>query len=128
MLRSLISQLAESNNGMSISPVMKHEYYKRKTLPIKIEECSDLLAALIKESQQTTFVVDALDECEDTDALLLHLKYLYDIVPRTKHSIRIFFSSRNHIDVLEPFPDCRKLELESCKTLTSWDMAVYIES
>lgn len=128
VLCSLLAQLARIDNGISISPLVRNMYDKREMNPIKIQGCSDLLADLIKEYRRTIFIIDALDECEDADTLLLHLKHLYDNIPNARNLIKIFFSSRYNIDVAEYFSDCEKLELETCRYLKYDDMKFYIET
>lgn len=128
VLRSFIAQLARSDDGLSISPLVKPEYEKRQKVPIKLDECSSLLARLVNEHQQTTFIVDALDECDDAAALLIHLKHFWDLISGAKTSVRLFLSSRNQVEVFDQFPGCKKLELEKCKDERLEDMKVYIET
>lgn len=97
-------------------------YESRKARPIEIQECSDLLMRLLKERGKTTFVVDALDECENADELLLHLKNSH------RKSVKFLFSSRNQVKVHNAFPNCGKLELDSHKDLTVEDMKTYVTS
>lgn len=105
------------------------EKYKSDTrLSFNIEECADLLINLINEYHQTTFIVDALDECDDPHLLLLRLKFLWKHVSKTKKSIKFFLSGRNQIEVFFHFPNCEKLELENLKHLTIEDMKNYIQS
>ena len=96
-------------------------YASRKARPIELQECSDLLVRLVKEHEKITFIVDALDECEDADELLLHLK---DVC---RKSVK-FFSSRNQVQIDKAFPNCGKLELDSHKHLTVKDMKDYVNS
>lgn len=128
VLRSFIAQVAKSDDSWSISPLVKTEYEKRKKVPLKLDECSSLLARLVSEHQHTTFIIDALDECDDAATLLIHLKYFWKLISEAKISVRLFFSSRNQVEVRDQFPDCKKLELDNCKYLRSEDMKLYIET
>lgn len=128
VLRSFIAQLAQSNDSLSISPLVKTLYEKREKVPLKLDECSNLLARLVSEHQQTTFIIDALDECDDAATLLIHLKYFWKLISEAENCVRIFFSSRNQVEVFDQFPDCTRLELDNCKLSTSGDMKVYIET
>lgn len=128
VLRSFIAQLSKSDGNLPISPLVKTEYEKRKKVPLKLDECSSLLAHLVSEHQHTTFIIDALDECDDAATLLIHLKYFWKLISEAKISVRLFFSSRNQVEVHDQFPDCKKLELDNWKYLRSEDMKVYIET
>lgn len=122
VLRSLIAQLTPSNNDSSISQTIEYEYKRRERRPIEIQECSDLLARLVDEHENTTFIIDALDECDDADALLLHLRKLCG------KTVKFFLSSRHQVMVDDAFPSCNKLELENCKDLTLEDMDIYVRT
>lgn len=128
VLRSLIAQLAKSDDSLSISPLVKTEYEKRENKPLGLNECSSLLARLVNGHQQTAFIIDALDECDDAATLLLHLKHFWELISEAQNSVRLFFSSRNQVEVRDQFPDCKKLGLETCIHPRSEDMKVYIET
>ena len=120
VLRSFIAQLAKSIDGSPTSPVIDDEYESREIRPVEIQECSDLLVRLVKEYENTTFIVDALDECENADELLLHLADLH------RNSAKFFFSSRDQVQVDNTFPDRDILELDNHKDLTVKDMKRYV--
>lgn len=122
VLRSFIAQLTKSIDGSFTPSMIEGLYESRKKCPIEIQECSDLLVRLLKEHEKTTFVVDALDECEDADKLLLNLKN------SARNSVKFLFSSRNQVQVDKTFPSCRKLELDSQKDWTVEDMKTYVTS
>ena len=107
---------------------MKIRYERGIKIPLKINECCNLLAGLINEHQQITFIIDALDECDDAETLFIHLNHFLKLVSGIKYSVRFFFSSRHQIEVCEQFPDCEKMKLEKCRDLTNEDMKVYIET
>ena len=121
VLRSFIAQLAKCTDGFSTSSVIEGIYQSRKGRSIEIQECSDLLVMLSKEYEKITFIVNALDECENADELL-HLK---DV---NRKSVKFFFSSRNQVKVCRIFPKCAKLELDSQKELVLKDMKIYVAS
>lgn len=122
VLRSLIAQLAKPTDGFPTSSVIEGIYQSRKGCPIEIQECSDLLVRLLEEHEKTTFIVDALDECENADELLLHLRDL------TRQPVKFFFSSRNQVKVRKAFPNCANLELDSQKDLIMQDIQIYVTS
>lgn len=122
VLRSFIAQLTKSIDGSPTLSMIDNEYQSRKKRSIEIQECSDLLMRLVKEHENTTFIVDALDECENADELLLHLKEV------CRQPVKIFFSSRNQVKIGDAFPESEKLELDSYKDLVVEDMRRYITS
>lgn len=122
VLRSFVAQLTKSIDGSPTSPVIDNEYEDRKQRSFEIQECSELLVRLVKEHKNTTFIVDALDECENADELLLHLRDVH------RKSVKFFFSSRNQVKVGNAFSKYQKLELDSRKDLTSKDMENYVTS
>ena len=128
VFRSFVAQLSVSDNGLLISPSVMNRYYKDENISLTIEECSDLLVNLVKNYHQTTVIVDALDECDDAYVLLSHLKSLLECTRGAENSIRLFLSSRNHIEVSYYFSGCEELKLENSKNLTLEDMKVYIET
>jgi ankyrin repeat domain-containing protein 50 len=126
VFRSLVAQLAWSVDGSSIAKSVKYEYENRKNRELSLDECRELLASLIALYQQTTVVVDALDECEYYDRLLRSLMKM--ALKRTPKAIKFFFSSRTNVTLPEGFPTWEKLELDSQKSLTGEDMKRYIQT
>lgn len=120
VLRSFIAQLTKSTDGSTTSSMIESMYESRKARPIEIQECSDLLVKLLKEHGKTKFIIDALDEYENADELLLHLR---DVC---RKSVEFFFSIRNQVKVDKAFPNCAKMELDVQKDLVMEDMKIYV--
>ena len=91
-------------------------------------ECIDLLAKMIREYHQVTFIVDALDECEDADKLLILMNKLYRCISTTESRIKFFFSSRYQVEMIGEFLDCRECALEQCRHQTLDDMELYVKT
>jgi len=125
VFRSFVAQLAWSTDGSSIAKSVKTAYGRRKDCQLSLDECSNLLVGLVERYKRTTIVVDALDECENSTSLLLHLKKLWDSVHGV---IKFFFSSRKNVDLPENFLPCEKLDLDSQRSLTEEDMMMYVRS
>lgn len=125
VFRSLVAQLARSVDGSSIARSVKSEYENRKNSELSLDECRHLLVGLVALYQQTTVVVDALDECEDYTRLLLNLKMVSKSAPK---AIKFFFSGRTNVKLPEDFPTWEKLELDSQKSLTVEDMKTYVQT
>ena len=92
---------------------IKSAYDKQKQSRLSLDERGNFLVRLRELNYQTTIVIDALDECEDSDKLLWHPKKLPNSPSRTT---KFFFSNRMDIQ-LDDFPVWEKLELGSKKSL-----------
>lgn len=67
------------------------------------DECVTMLGVVTSQAKETVIVIDALDECEDPDELLLYLKEVEDANPcRT----RLFLSSRMHVGLSKIYEHC----------------------
>ena len=107
VFRSLLAQMSYGTDGDLVQPVRKwFELYTgvpfrtNKTLhgsvpphlarKLSLKECVELLGEIIPYTKQTTFIIDALDECHDHRELLDHLKGMQERFP----GLKIFVSSR----------------------------------
>ena len=62
-----------------------------------------MLRRVTSQAKETVIVIDALDECEDPDDLLLCLKEVEDDNP---YRTRLFLSSRMHVKVSKIYESC----------------------
>jgi len=122
VFRSLVAQLALSPDGSSVAESIKRKHKEKKRDEL---DNPDLLVGLVALYQQTTIVVDALDECEDYGRLLLLLKKVSE---GTRGAIKFFFSSRTNVRLFKDFPSWEKLELDSEEGLTTDDINTYIRT
>ena len=75
----------------------------RNDAKLTADECVTWLREVTSQAKETVIVIDALDECEDPDELLLYLKEVEDGNPcRT----RLFLSSRMHVGVSKIYENC----------------------
>jgi len=72
------------------------------------EECFEALTEVIGPEEQTSLVIDALDECADLDELLCNLRELWNSSGR---KLRILFTSRFGIPVHDYFPAAKETEV-----------------
>lgn len=128
VLHTLIAQLAEFITGVFVSALVKKRYGNGNRNPIEIHECSKLLADLASEYQNTTIIVDALDECQDHDTLLLNLEEVLKMIHAAGKAVKLFLSSRNQVDVSECFPSCETLRLEHVAALNKEDMIRFVQA
>ena len=106
VLRALLAQMSYGTGGGLVQPVRKWFelqtglHSKMKKLPTSIpphlarkissKECIELLGEIIPYTKQTTFMIDALDECHDHYELLDHLKEMQEQFS----NLKIFVSCR----------------------------------
>ncbi|KAG4433403.1 hypothetical protein IFR05_011115 [Cadophora sp. M221] len=129
IVKSLIRQCAKDGNGETLK-VPAQEIYEddRTNYPDRCEldvgKSFDLLRELVDLSQCTTIVVDGLDECEDVEVLLFHLRKLWD---ETSSKLRIFLSSRyGHLPtVTEHFFNASHIEISD---RNSSDIEAYLRT
>ena len=106
VLRALLAQMSYGTGGDLVQPVRKWFelqtglHFKMKKLPTSIppnlarkispKECIELLGEIIPYTTQTTFIIDAIDECHDHYELLDCLKEMQ----QQFSNLKIFVSSR----------------------------------
>ena len=110
VLRSLLAQMSYGTDGDLVQPVRRwfelqaglsfrtDKGLQASVLPhmarkISSKECVELLKEILPYTTQTTFIIDALDECHDHYQLLDHLKEMQ----AQFWKLKIFISSRTSI-------------------------------
>ena len=87
ILRSILAQLAFPPGDVAAPTLWTELYKKSKKCPdgndgiLVADECVTLLRRVISQGVGTVIIIDALDECEDPDELLLYLKEVEDDNP-----------------------------------------------
>ena len=114
--------------GGSITPSIKGRYGADNTRPIRICEASKFLAELVGQYRQTIFLIDALDECEDSYALLFHLIQLWEMIKSRGNSVKFFFTGRLQVELPPKFAKGIKVEPDIQRSLTLEDMKTYIRT
>ena len=109
ILRSILAQLAFPPGDVAAPTLWTELYKKSKKCPdgndgiLVADECVTLLRRVISQGVGTVIIIDALDECEDPDELLLYLKEVEDDNPG---KTRLFLSSRMHVGISRIFESC----------------------
>ncbi|KAL7811590.1 hypothetical protein V8C26DRAFT_408415 [Trichoderma gracile] len=103
ILRSYISQLARVPNNSNMMEKNIHKLYlkaKQEQRGFSTAECETALTGLVNFYRRTTFVLDALDECEveSREALARILRNLVDVGEGT---VKVFIASRKEDDIEE---------------------------
>ena len=109
ILRSILAQLACPPGDLAAPTLWTDLYNKSRKSPdgndgmLAADKCVTLLRGVISQGGGTVIVIDALDECEDPDELLLYLKKVEQGNPR---KTRLFISSRMHVGVPKIYESC----------------------
>lgn len=123
VLRALLAQVSYGADGDLVQPVRKwfelqtgvpfrtHKKLYTSILPhlarkISSKDCVELLGEIIPYTTQTTFIIDALDECHDHRELLDLLKNMQERFS----NLKIFVSSRMGIYSKYKFPHRNVIE------------------
>lgn len=123
VLRSLLAQMSYGTDGDLVQPVRKwfelqtgapfgtNKKLHTSVLPhlarkISSKECVELLGEIIGYTTQTTFIIDAIDECHDHYELLDHMKEMQE----QASNLKIFVSSRMGIYPKYKFIFCNVIE------------------
>ena len=136
VLRALLAQISYGTDGDLVQPVRK--WFELQTgvpfrtntrlytsvLPhlahkISSKECVELLGEIIPHITQSTFIIDAIDECHDYYELLDHLKEMQ----RQSSNLKIFVSSRMGIYSKYKFNNYKVIE----KFDSSYDINHFID-
>lgn len=120
---SLIAQVAWSPDYSSVADSVKCLYANRNGR-IKDKLDPSLLAGLISQYYRTTIIIDALDECNNHEGLLLHLQA---VSSGSEGAMKFFSSSRTNVDPFD-FPSWEKVELDSEKEVTAEDIRTSMTS
>ncbi|KAL9630328.1 MAG: hypothetical protein Q9164_006474 [Protoblastenia rupestris] len=128
ILRSLVRQLAWAEDGESLAfPVsyfyQKHSKDRLEDARLSIEEASALLTRLICLSNETTIIIDAMDECAHPYDLFRSLR---TVMAGAKERLRLLVTGRSHVDVSNILTDCTKITLESHDV--SADILYYVKN
>ena len=128
ILRSILAQLACSPNNLEVPSLLMDLYESSKKSPetndgkLTADQCVKMLRRVISQAKETVIIIDALDECEDPDDLLVCLKEVEDGNPcRT----RLFLSSRMHVKVSKIYESC---VIVSTPGANEADLAFYIRN
>ena len=114
-MRSLLRQCAKADDGVLLKSSIREFYDENKSrndkkCDVGVEDMFEQLVELINLSDQTTLVIDALDECKDLEDLMSNLRKVWD---QTKGKLRMFLTSRyGHADTIhDEFPNAIRLEI-----------------
>ena len=114
VLRSLLAQMSYGPDGDLVRPVRRwfelqtglsfrtDKKLQASILPhlarkISSKECVEILGEILPDTPQTTFIIDALDECHEYYQLLVHLNEMQEQFSKLK----VFISSRTGIRMVD---------------------------
>lgn len=133
VLRSLVAQLSWSADGCSlVEPICARYERTRKESPsgtsrrLTEEDCSQLISEELSHGfRNIRIVIDALDECENSYALLSCLRDIHTKAPDSCR-IKLLLSTRKGVDFPKDFPRYHKLDLDESRHLTRDDLVHFI--
>ncbi|KAI6780643.1 uncharacterized protein J7T54_001147 [Emericellopsis cladophorae] len=124
LLSNILKQLSEyrSSTPSELDELhKKHTVTHRGTRP-SLQEISSVLQSVIVSNLRTFIVIDALDECDNSDGsrsrLLHELKNL-----RQKSGVKLFATSRHIPEIAAEFQGCTTLEIRA----SDHDILAYLE-
>ena len=147
ILRSLVRQLSYSKDGSGIAQCVQDTYkeYERTKSRIFLicRQCVDLLEKLIAPFNMVTLFVDALDElgksehtstneAKTPELIRVLAEHLYELSRRAGSKLRLFVSSRDHVNVEVPFQYSKDhfdaLKVTTEVRYTRSDLKTYIDT
>lgn len=120
--KSLLSQLAVLPNG-TIAPSISSLYDSKPKGKIGMKECRREMASLIEKQAQTILIIDAIDECHEYERFL---RFLTDVIPKGKKSVKILLSSKEGTELGSVFSSFTEKGLN--KTSNEEDIKYYVDS
>ena len=124
VLRSILRQLTLYPHSEHIQAAVDIAYRRKRIekSSLKKTDCLELLTDIIPSYEKVVIMVDALDECGQSQVLLSHLANLYSKVGRR---VRLFFSGRDNVQLPRQFA---RLEINMSETDTSPDLLSFIHN
>jgi len=103
VLRSILRQIAWISDNEVAQPI--RDALKRNPAIISDENCMELIKLRVSESARTTVIVNALDEYENRQELLMSLVEIHD---GCKERLQLLLTSQEHVkvDSKKWFPGC----------------------
>lgn len=106
ILRSFVRQLSASQSDTTIVKCVRDRYIQLKqkgfASDLTQEDCAALLLELVNIFQQTTFIVDGLDECDKSTRPNL-MNMLDELIRKADHPVKLFIASREDEDLAERY-------------------------
>lgn len=108
-LRSILAQLACHATNLEAPSLLMELYESSRKKPdgndgtLTAKNCVTMLRRVTSQAKETVIIIDALDECEDPDELLLRLQEIED---DNSCRTRLLLSSRMHVKVSKIYESC----------------------
>lgn len=99
VLSSLVAQLAWSVDGRSVSESIRSRHDAAPKQRLSQQDCVELISEdLTAGYKAITFCIDALDECDHVDSLLINLREIHKTLS-TRCRVKLMVSSRRDVTV-----------------------------
>lgn len=128
VLRSFVRQLSTiANDEDSIQKNLRQLYLQTRlrASELSMDVCKSLLLEFINLYPKTTFVLDALDECDKRKRGMLTETFDY-FLDHASRPVKIFISSRPDGDIKERFKSRANIEIQATDNYD--DIATFVES
>lgn len=115
IFRCILAQIASFNGDDTIIATLKAMFDERGQDRFSgggepsLDGCITLIIELSCCWRRSVFIIDALDECSAPNEVLNGLS---DICAKSNSNIKVFLSSRMHVEVSFYFPQCDKILME----------------
>ena len=96
-LRSIVSQLAASQESNHVAPLLQGKYNtlgpdSDQSMNLPYADCIEIIVA-VSESTPVTIILDAFDECDQNRSPRL-IQHLEEIIRRSPTNVKVFISTR----------------------------------
>ena len=126
VMSSIVRQLLWSPDGSGVAKPVSNLYdslkYERPDeARLSLDESANIIIELVNPWPQTTIIIDALDECSEPYPLL---RALQQVTEGSAGRVRLFVSSRMHVDVSNVLVDVLRVIIQVEDTST--DLYKYV--
>ena len=115
-LRSLVSQLATSQESNHVAPILQGKYNtfgpdSDQSINLPYSDCIEIIVA-ISESTPVTIVLDAFDECDQNRSPRL-IQHLEEIMRQSPTNVKVFISTRAFPAIEDKLVPDRSIEVNA---------------
>lgn len=115
-LRSIVSQLATSEESNHVAPILQGKYNvfgpdSDQSINLPYSDCIEIIVA-ISESTPVTIIIDAFDECDQNRSPRL-IQHLEEIIRQSPTNVKVFISTRAFPAIEDKLVPDRSIEVNA---------------
>ena len=115
-LRSIVSQLAASQESNHVAPLLQGKYNtlgpdSDQSMNLPYSDCIEIIIA-VSESTPVTIILDAFDECDQNRSPRL-IQHLEEIIRRSPTNVKVFISTRAFPAIEDKLVPDRSIEVNA---------------